>query len=313
MYGDYLYALESKYGYTGNWRPDTEMKIGCYFPYEKSFAEWIKRSIGMKSRAEAMNVNLRDYSNNDIIKGLKPRKFVLNTEYITSGVSISAEGSLGEIGLSANKRQGFFISLNNVFERRIDNDAIRKIRENKNNFTQGEYIAVVTGITYACGVVVIFNEQGASLKLSNKSLLGSAGSVKSKAAPVLEGKINISAQSGDCIIFKSDNLKKPLMPFLKISILKYREAVRVGVPVMDVVLPARGVLDVRGERVGERVVGDRRDFGILGVDEIKFSYSDLIDRGGDLGKLIEGSVPNFKNIGFEKIIMMNDGSLTDLN
>jgi len=312
MYGDYLYALESKYGYTGNWRPDTEMKIGCYFPYEKSFAEWIKRSVKMKSRAEAMNVNLRDYSNNDIIKGLKPRKFDLNTEYIASGVSISAEGALGEIGLSANKNQGFFISLNNVYERRIDNDAIRKIRENKNYFSQSEYIAVVTGITYACGVIVIFNEQGASLKLSSKSLLGSANSVIGKATPILEGKINVSAQSGDCIIFKSDNLKKPLMPFLKISILKHREAARFAVPSMDVALPAMGILEKRGKMVDKRVMLDESVFSVSGTEEIKFSYSALVDHDGDLSKLIENSVVKFDRIGFDKM-MINGGVSGDLN
>jgi len=314
MYGKYLYALHNKYGYTGNWRPDTAIKVGSYIPCEKKgFVEWFMNTTRMKSNVEAMNVNLRDYCKNDIIKGLRPRTFVANTEYIASGVSISADGSLGEIGLSASKKCGFFMSLNNVFEKRLDIDGIKRIMANSDIFAKSESIAIVTGITYACGVIAIFNEKGASAKLSSKGLLGAENPVISKATPIPAGKLTISAQSGDCIIFSSDNIKKPLIPFLKISILRYRKESNLILPQMKP-LPDM-VMGIEETKLHKNIRNKRLDKSR--IEEIDFSYSDLVKHKGDWDLLLESSVPKFDQISkLDQIkldkVMIRGGGFTKL-
>jgi hypothetical protein len=214
MYGKYLYALEKNYNYKGNWRPDQPIKVGSCFPYKTGFTEWLKSCFGI-SQAKVINESLCNYSN-EVIKDLSTKTIPLTIDNITRGVERSVKADISEIEFAAAQDGGFIISLSDAYEERIDDENLIAKLKTIPAFAKNEAIAVITGVTYACGMITVFNKSNSKIALKGEIPLISELSIP-------YGSMDVASKSGDCIVFKSDDKDKPLMPFIDVFIYQPRQ------------------------------------------------------------------------------------------
>lgn len=210
MIKEYLSSLEKCYGYTGNWQPNCPVHVGDWTDVELGFLPWLKEFLGIKYTKLEINQNLHSIMT-ETINNLEIRREKRASLTLSHNISLNMSGDCSAVSIRAKKRGGFFAVFQDIQDVIAEAQSFRNELDKLNSTS----IAVVSGVTYVKkGILVVFNEEEASLTLSGKAY-SLAGLIDDPSSTNMD--FHVSCGCDGIAIFQAEPAK-PLIPFLKIYI-----------------------------------------------------------------------------------------------